>query len=207
LVAYAVFVSKPAPTLLHAPPNIPVLSFSGSVLQIFVFASSSQRLRRIVRVLDGAAYPVGLTVNLVIVSARQAGEYGRYRLETAEMQWRHGRYRFEESARVVGDGALVVILTDTMEISPFFAYWYLHSAPVSIGGGDLSRPVGLAFTGVESLNSTIIHTQSLVSLLHNILALCNCSAKIPSDRVYVRDGWQDPVRPERSPKLARTWAL
>ena len=207
LVTYIAFIAKPAPALLQAPPNTPVLSFSGSVLQIFVFASSRRRLQRIVRALDGAAYPVGLTVNLVIVSARRGEKYGQYRLETTEMQWKHGWYKFEKSARVVGDGALLVILTDTMEISPFFAYWYLHSAPVSVGGGDLSRPVGLAFTGTQALNSTTIHTESLVSLLRDILALCNCTARIPSDRVYVRDGWQDPVRPERSPKLARTWAF
>jgi hypothetical protein len=94
-----------------------------------------------------------------------------------------------------------------MEISPFFAYWYLHSAPVSIGGGDLSRPVGLSFKWTQALNSTIFHTESLDSLLHDILALCNCTAKIPSDHVFVREGWQDSVRPERSPKLARTWVF
>ena len=208
LVAHVLLLTRPAPELLLASPNhAPMLSFSGSVLQIFVFASSRQRLQRIVRALDGAVYPVGLTVNLVIVSVKRAGQRGQYRLEASEMQWKHGRYTFEKYASVVGDGALVVILTDTMEISPFFAFWFLHNAPLSIGGGDLSRPVGLAFTGVESLNSTTIHTQSLVSLLHHILALCNCSARIPDDRVYVRDGWQDPVRPERSPKLARTWVF
>jgi hypothetical protein len=158
---------------------------------VYVLASDRRRVLRLVRALDSAVYPVGLAVHLTIVNATPV-----------HVAWGRGECRFGGKLAVANSTSPAIILSDTMEISPFYALWFLRHACVSVGGGDLHSPAGVGFRGgVQG------EFGPLGSLLRRILAARNCSAVFPADRVFVREGWQNALLPERSPRLERAWDL
>ena len=73
-----------------------------------------------------------------------------------------------------------------------------------VHAGSLRRPAGIGFRGELSHAA-----DSLASILRRLLAIRNCTSALfpPGDRVFVREGWQNPLLPERNPKLERTWDL
>jgi hypothetical protein len=181
--------------LLHAPLNITVPFFGGPALRVFLISSDRRRVLRLVRALDSAVYPVGLVAHLTIVNATPM-----------HIAWRRGNSAFESQLRVTNSSELAVILSDTMEVSPFYALWFLRQVGdrVSVGGGDLDHPAGIGFRGA------LPHAAgSLAFILRGLLAIRNCTAAVfpATDRVFVREGWQNPLLPERSPKLERAWAV
>ena len=193
-------------------PNITAM-FSASPmrsLRVFVIGSDGNRLRRMVRMLENAGYPrYGVfSVDLVIVVSS---------LNTSglAMNWSHGELSFSSGFVPVNDESLVVVLEDAMEISPFYAFWFLLQWNVSLisGGGDRFSPSGLA-VGSQLWNNAIHTTRCeecpFPKLFETVMAVCNCSAVFPvldDGRVFVRHEYQLPVHAERFPRLVRTWNI
>ena len=184
-------------------PNITAM-FSASpvrALRVFVISSDGTRLPRLVGMLENAVYPGGLRVDLVIVGAR--------RRNTSDLRWSHGALSSSSGLVPVTDESLAVVLGDAMEISPFYALWFLlqWNTPLVSGGGDRLRPAGLA---VSSRLWNSASARPLPELLDALVAVCHCSAVFPmlgDGRVFVRHEYQLPVLAERYPILVRAWNL
>ena len=168
-------------------------------LTVVVKNSDETRLLRLVRMLDTAVYDV-CRVDLVVVTFRPL-----------LLDWRHGGVRFTSTFDAVGNASLVVVLHDAMEVSPFFALWFLlqHTdTVVSSGGGSPLHPAGLA---VDYLMwNEVVRVLRHRSVYDAITSVCNCTAVFPAlsdGRVFVRHAFQSPMRVEHSPKLVRSWDL
>lgn len=192
-------------------PNLTAMFSASPVrsLKVYVVSSDGFRLLRMVRMLENAGYPkyCDFSVDLVVIVVPSFNASG------LAMNWSHGVLSFSSVFSPVKNESLVLVLDDAMEISPFFAFWFLlqwNASLVSGGGGQLS-PVGLALGG-RLWNGVIGATGCgecpLPKLFEAVLAVCNCSAVFPSlgdGRVFVRREYQSPVQAERFPRLVRTW--
>jgi hypothetical protein len=134
-------------------------------------------------------------VNLVVVTG----------MNVSWFDWGHGELRFTSSFDAVGNASLVVVLLeDAMEVSPFFALWFLlqRTPGVTAGGGCPSHPAGLA---VDSQLWNQVVDRGLPLVCNN----CTTASfpALSDGRVFVRHEFQPPARAERSPKLVRSWDL
>jgi hypothetical protein len=199
--------SDPAERLLPLSGGMAVISvsslFPAPPICLFVLSSDVDQLPRTVRMLNSAAYPKSLFVDLIIVNSM---------LNTTEgMNWSHGHFYSEKHLRHTNHSStIVIVIDDTMEVSPFFAYWFLLQRNVSVVVGG-NTATGFAVDGVlwnkwfQTMNGD---QPTVIGLLLDFTLLCDCDVVFPllSDgRVFVRNAFQSPVEPETFPKLVRAW--
>ena len=177
-------------------PNITAMFSGVCVLTVVVNSSDETRLLRLVRMLDTAVYDV-CQVDLVVVTTGMN--------VSRRFDWGHGELRITSGFDAVGNASLVVVLLeDAMEVSPFFALWFLlqRTPGVTAGGGCPSHPAGLA---VDSQLWNQVVDRGLPLVCNN----CTTASfpALSDGRVFVRHEFQPPARAERSPKLVRSWDL
>jgi len=177
-------------------PNITAMFSGVCVLTVVVNSSDETRLLRLVRMLDTAVYDV-CQVDLVVVTG----------MNVSRFDWGHGKLRITSGFDAVGNASLVVVLLeDAMEVSPFFALWFLlqRTPGVTAGGGCPSHPAGLAVDS-QLWNQVVVDRGGLPLVCNN----CTTASfpALSDGRVFVRHEFQPPARAERSPKLVRSWDL
>lgn len=204
IVAILLVSHSPKPTSMVTVPVLPLRT-----LHIFLISADWARAARAFHALNNAVYPKRslLAVNLVVVVERIA-------ISDIDMVWRHGGFRIRTALiplSPVNNVSLVLVIEETMEVSPFFVFWFLDrwNKSVVIGGGrDKSSPMGIAFG--DNLFARIQMDRPFPSptrFLHDLLVMCNCTVVFPvmdDGRVFVRKGWQNPYLAEQSPRLVRT---
>lgn len=181
------------------------------VIHMHIFASSEQNLHRLIKSLDAADYgPVRANINI----------FSNQTLEHTTEPWRHGGYKISEAPLPMEiqkswHDTLVIIFDDQMEASPLHALWFLiqhcaqtNATAIAGGGESMDSLAGLAMTldmwnAFATKKITDLSTRSVVSYLS---LLPNAIIIVPSiDHAFVRLEWQDPLAPERAPKLMRAW--
>ena len=164
-------------------------------LEIWIFGSELKRIERMMRIIDHAYLPHGVTMRLTIITDQL--------LPSAPLAfWKHGRFYFARRARKrLPRSICVILLNETMDISPFFAYWFWrarvrYGENVTISGsGDL---VGLA--------PTVDVWRRFRGSLGD-LAEHGAVVRPPyiDGNTFCRAEIQDLLQPERVPRLARVW--
>ena len=223
MIMYGVLVNLPEKKR-HIPPRYlgpRTLNFTELVscetvptIQIHILASNIHNLKRLVTSLNAADYGPAVA-NLTIFGDRSVV----HRLES----WRHGGYKFitrhTPGVHQLQDSTkqMVIVLDDSMEVSPMYALWFLiqgcaqPNATAIAGGGSVA---GLAMTADvwndftrkwTTVNNTTI-TKSVLSYLSRLPNSTIIMPLLPSkDHVFVRPEWQNPVYVEHPPKLMRSW--
>lgn len=146
--------------------------------------------------LNLAFYPLHTTVNLYVVSS-----------VPVEPVWHHGRYRNVQRFPQFDGSECVILLNDTMEVSPVYSFWFLHSCDRSVvSGGE----AGLALSGRvwerfaassgESYESVAEDARKFI-VQHNLTVVY--PEFLGKEYTFVRSKRQDPILPEQLPKLAR----
>ena len=155
-------------------------------LSICLFSTAEAATRRALAELNWAYYPVDVAVELYIVGSIPV-----------DAPWRHLPYqhvaapprRFHDRARCI------VALNDTDEVSPVFGFWFYNACKratgeFSVSGGE----AGLAFSGGAAWEGWVANRSSFIP----------AAIRPPTGYTFVRSVRQNPVEPERPPKLARS---
>lgn len=199
----------------HIPKSTKIVTIAVVPLRtihIFLISVDWASSARAFHALNGAVYPKRslLVVNLVVVVERIG-------ISDIGMVWNHGGFRFRTALipmSRVNNASLVMIIEATMEVSPFFMFWFLDrwNTSVIIGGaGDIWNPMGIAFGNDLFARMQFARPFPSSSLfLQGLLAMCNCTVVFPvmvGGCVFIRKGWRNPFVPEQYPKLVRTMML
>lgn len=164
-------------------------------LSVCLFANSGS-YGQALNLLNLAFYPLHTTVNLYVVSA-----------VPVEPVWHHGQYRNVQRFPQFDGSECVILLNDTMEVSPVYSFWFLHSCDRSVvSGGE----AGLALSGRvwerfaassgESYESVAEDARKFI-VQHNLTVVY--PEFLGKEYTFVRSKRQDPILPEQLPKLAR----
>ncbi len=188
--------------------NMSALFFASPIskLCLVVLSSDGNRLPRTVQMLETAAYPDMHAVDLVIVN-----NIPNSSLITKNLNWSHGQFhlktRIKPLKHTARHSTVVVVIDDRMEVSPFYAFWFLLQSNASVISGGAT---GFAVSGGlwNRLFEMKYHADqpTVLGLLMESTLLCNCSLVFPRldyGRVFVRNTFQSPVKPESFPKSGR----
>ena len=172
-------------------------------LSVCLFAKSGS-YERAANLLNLAFYPLHTTVNLYVVSS-----------SPVEPVWHHGRYRNVQRFPPYDGSECVILLNDTMEVSPVYSFWFLHSCDRSVvSGGEtglaLSGRVWERFAASSGKSHESIAGESYESVTEDagkFIVQNNLTVVYPEflgkEYTFVRSKRQDPILPEQPPKLAR----
>lgn len=163
-------------------------------LSLCLFANRSYS--RAVNLLNLAFYPRHTTVNLFVVNSTPV----------ADPVWMHGRYRHVNRMPAYDGSECLVLLDDTMQVSPVFGFWFLRACDRSVvSGGE----AGLALSGRvwERFDAAGGSFQNVFAGVVEFIRRHNLTVVYPEflgkGYTFVRSRWQSPIDPEQPPKLAR----
>ena len=151
-----------------------------------------------VNLLNLAFYPRHAVVNLFVVSSAPV----------AEPLWLHGQFRRVPGMPLYDGSDCLVLLDDTMEVSPVYIFWFIRKCdrPV-VSGGDsgLALSGGVWRTFANESGKAILSYGDAVSEAVRFISRSNTTVVYPNFEGYtfVRSLRQSPIQPERPPKLAR----
>ena len=147
--------------------------------------------------LNLAFYPKHTAVNLFVVSSGPV----------QAPLWSHGKYQHVSRLPLYDGSDCLILLDDTMEVSPVFIFWFIHTCNHSVvSGGE----TGLALSGKEwqrfareggTTYQRIISTAMEFISKHNITVVY--PDLLDKGYTFVRSQQQSPIFPEQMPKLAR----
>ena len=173
----------------------------GGVISLCVIGRSSHSLHNFLVSLNRAYYPRHSTVHLTVVVSLPS-------LVLPIISWTRGSYHVVQNVPRVRDGMCTVIFDDSMEVSPIFSYWYMDACArdgVDVVAGGFER-VGLAFMKGNHLLHRF-RVANFTSKLVELVEKYNMTVRYPSELdegyVYVRAHRQNPMMPERVPRLQR----
>jgi hypothetical protein len=231
IVCLGIYLLALSAALVEPPPPppppvflLPPLSISSSVLDDFppltmcitIVCRGEHQFPRLEEMLLRAAYPRRVSVDLALVG----GDLRRPIMINASVVgrklWTRGRTSLlgDQLQPVNASCSFVLLLEDHMELSPFFALWFLlrwKDGVLVVGGGNCTHPAGVAMS--RDMWNGWVGAKSSSFPLFSPPAVCassNGTARFPSlkdGRVFVRNEAQSPLLPERSPLLVRSWNL
>ena len=177
---------------LHAG-NAP-LAPKRNTIEIWLFGSELKRVERMMRIINHAYFPPKVAVRLSIITDRM--------LPSAPLTfWKHGRFYFVKKARKrLPRSALVIVLNETMDISPFFAYWFWRAR--ARYGDNVTIAGSMDLVGFAPAPDVWRRGGDLGESLrgHPVVR-----PPYLDGGTFCRAEIQDLLRPEREPKLVRTW--
>ena len=159
-------------------------------LSVCLFVNGSYR--RALNELNLAFYPRYTTVNLFVVSSAPLDE----------SVWQHGRHQHVTRIPKYDGSDCLVVLSDTMEVSPVFSFWFLRACGRSVvSGGEaglaLSRSAWERYDGKKNTAAGVMEfilQRNLTVVFPEFLG---------KGYTFVRSRRQNPILPEQPPKLAR----
>jgi hypothetical protein len=190
-------------------------------IELMILSKDITHTRRLVQTLNTAAYGHG-GVNLTIFCDKSL-------VQELSPVWTIGGFKFATRSlsqlKIRNHSeTMVVVMEDHLQPSPLFALWFimqrctinirqLNSSAIAGGGDSFQSISGLAMEA-ETWNRFIrwtLHNRSsssnhfIENIASYISSLPNASIFFPSNNVFVRTVWQNPVYVEQPPILVRTW--
>ena len=145
--------------------------------------------------LNHACYPQHTAVHLTLVLP--------FHVTRPAVAWKHGNFQVVHNMprRVYLPDRCTIILRDSMEVSPLFAFWFLNACD-----GSTDAVVG----GRENAGFALCHPNSHVhgAQAMALFAQGNLTVRYPpleEGYTYVRLRRQNPMLPEAVPKLQRVF--
>ena len=169
--------------------NAPCIIVDDPVLSICLLGTSQTATRFALAELNWAFYPPHMTVELFLVGNATIAAW-RHKIPIRHVA--SPPRRFHDLARCI------VVLNDTAEVSPVFAYWFYYACGRAKGDFVVSGgEAGMAFSG--KMWERWVANKSLF--------ISDAAIHPPAGYVFVRTTRQNPMEPERAPKLVRSMDL
>jgi hypothetical protein len=183
--------------------NSSVRPCDGRVLSLCMVARGTRSAKLFLDSLNFAFYSKSMTVELFFV-VPQLGE-----VISPPLLWLHGRIHPTDQLPPNFDyrSNCIVVLEDSMEVSPVFSYWFAFACGRSVvSGGE----TGLAVPGdvwTRFVQQANLSSANVTGELLRFIAAQNLTIihpELDEGYTFVRARRQDPLQPELRPKLVRS---